>query len=111
MPRPKFKKGAANPGHATQRPKTGAGRAKGVGNKVSRDIKEMLLDALVELGGSDWFKKLGKSQKHKSTLAGLLKGVIPIQVAGSGGSTDEQAAAVRARIAEIDDSTTGGKKP
>ena len=38
--------------------KTG-GRSKGTPNKIARDVKEMVLDALEELGGTEWFVRQG----------------------------------------------------
>ena len=39
--------------------KTG-GRAKGTPNKIAKDVKEMVLEALEELGGTAWFIQQGQ---------------------------------------------------
>jgi hypothetical protein len=111
-PKPQlFKKGSANPGSKARRAQTGSGRAKGTKNKFSRDVKESILNALEQLGGDQWFVKLGKSSKHKSSMAGLVKALIPIQVQGAGaGSPEEQAAKVRAKLAQMEGVTSGDGK-
>jgi hypothetical protein len=98
----KFKPGAANPGHKSQRPSSGAGRKKGSKNKFSRDIKTAILNALETLGGDEWFVKLGRSAKTKPSMAGLIKALIPIQIQGSGpGTPDEQAQKLREKLAAM----------
>jgi len=39
--------------------KTG-GRSKGTPNKIAKDVKEMVLEALEELGGTEWFIAQGR---------------------------------------------------
>lgn len=79
-------------------------------NKFSRDIKTSILNALEKLGGDEWFVKLGKSQRTKPSMAGLVKALIPVQIQGAGpGTPEEQAAKVRERLALIDETTKGSK--
>lgn len=80
-------------------------------NKFSRDIKESLLNALEQLGGDQWFVKLGKG-RYKGSMASLVGKLIPIQMAGAGpGTPEEQAAKVREFLAKANSTTAGGKKP
>jgi len=48
------------------------GRKKGSKNKYSADVKKMLLDALNERGGKDFFKKL-----DKNTFARVAAKLVP----------------------------------
>lgn len=82
--RPKFPRGQANPGSRLNRPKTGAGRRKGVLNKFTRDLKEAVLNALEKLGGEDYLVMLGKRERR--AFANLLGKAMPLQVTGANGS-------------------------
>lgn len=70
--------------------KTG-GRQKGTPNKVTRDIRQAVLDAVEALGadgeGTDglrgWLMQLGGHKPEK--LADLLGKIMPTQVTGEGG--------------------------
>lgn len=63
------------PGHA----KVG-GRKKGTPNKISRDVKEMLLVAFTKLGADEFLIKQGK--RNPKSFLSLLGRVIPTQVTG-----------------------------
>lgn len=79
-----FKRGAANPGHRSNRPKTGAGRKKGSINKVTRDMKEAVLNAFEKLGGEDYLVRLARKKRdpHATALLGLFKAIIPVKLQG-----------------------------
>ena len=70
--------------------KTG-GRQKGTPNKVTRDIRQAVLDAAEALGsdgeGTDglrgWLMRLGIEKPEK--LADLLGKILPTQITGEGG--------------------------
>jgi len=59
------------------------GRQKGTPNKISRDVKEAILDAFEELGGAAYLVWLGKVEP--SSFATLLGKVLPIQITGGEG--------------------------
>jgi hypothetical protein len=40
--------------------KKSGGRSKGTPNKITKDVKEMVLEALESLGGTEWFIQQGK---------------------------------------------------
>lgn len=66
-----------------KRQKTG-GRKKGTPNKISRDVKEAILDAFEELGGVDYLVWLGKVEP--TSFATLLGKILPIQLTGKDGT-------------------------
>ncbi len=87
----------------------GSGRKPGSKNKFTRDVKEAILDALEELGGSKWLVSLAKG-RTKGSFATLLGKAMPLQVldpGSSGKEPDEVARAVRQRLAVIEDATGG----
>lgn len=100
-----FKKGQSNPGSKARRAQTGSGRGKGVKNKFSRDVKTSILNALEVLGGDEFLIKLGKSSKFRTAFVGLVKAIIPAQMIGTPGDPNDQAAKVREKLREMDDST------
>ena len=60
----------------------GQGRKKGIPNKVTVDVKEMILIALKEVGGKDYLVVQAK-ENPKSFMA-LLGKLLPTQVVGPG---------------------------
>lgn len=66
----------------TKKPKTG-GRKAGTPNKVTKELKDMILGALSDVGGQDYLVKQAK--KNPATFMTLLGKVLPMQVTGAGG--------------------------
>lgn len=66
-------------GVTRKRRKTG-GRKVGTPNKVTAELKDMILKALTDAGGVDYLK--GLSASHPPAFAGLLGKVLPMQVTG-----------------------------
>lgn len=64
-------------------PKTGGGSRKGVPNKLSASLKEMILQALDKAGGVQYLTT--QARDNPSTFLSLVGRVLPLQV---GGSTD-----------------------
>lgn len=62
-------------------PKTG-GRKKGVGNKITRELKDMILAALDESGGIAYLKQ--QAQDNPSAFLTLVGKVLPLTVQGPG---------------------------
>jgi hypothetical protein len=61
------------------RPKTG-GRQKGTTNKLTADVKTMVLTALDRAGGVDYL--LAQSQSNPNAFLTLVGKVLPLTVAG-----------------------------
>lgn len=62
--------------------KTG-GRKKGSLNKTTRQLKDMILEALSESGGVKYLKVVAR--ENPAAFCTLLGKVIPLQVTGEGG--------------------------
>ena len=60
------------------RAQAGKGRPKGTVNKVTREIKEMVVQALSEAGGVDYLVE--QSEKNPVAFLGLVGKIIPLQV-------------------------------
>lgn len=58
--------------------KPGPGRPKGVPNKQTKEIKEMLMQSLHDAGGPEYFRQL--AQVNSSAYASLLGKIIPSEV-------------------------------
>jgi hypothetical protein len=56
-------------------PRAGAGRPKGSPNKVTANLKAMLLDSLDQVGGTEYLAKL--AIENSSAYAGLLGKILP----------------------------------
>lgn len=61
--------------------KAGPGRPKGVPNKQTKAIKEMILAALDKAGGEDYL--LTQSRENPVAFMGLLGKVMPTQITGA----------------------------
>lgn len=60
-------------------PRTG-GRVKGTPNKLSRDLKEMILGALSDVGGQAYLKV--QAETNPNAFLGLVGKVLPMTVQG-----------------------------
>lgn len=69
-----------NPAFAAQ---AGKGRPKGVPNKATTAVKEMILAALAEAGGIDYLVK--QSESNPTAFLTLVGKVLPLQVTGEDG--------------------------
>jgi len=63
----------------------GPGRPKGAPNKSTAAIKDMILTALSDAGGSDYLLERANDPKTASAFLGLVGKVLPMQVTGADG--------------------------
>jgi hypothetical protein len=66
-------------------PAAGKGRVKGTPNKVTRELKEMILGALDAAGGIDYLTERANDPKTASAFLTLIGKVLPMQVTGENG--------------------------
>ena len=69
-------KGGAKPGERR------GGRQKGTPNKLTKELKQMILDALDEAGGVAYLK--ARAEDTPGPFLALLGKVLPMQVSGDG---------------------------
>jgi hypothetical protein len=62
--------------------KAGPGRPKGIPNKQTTQLKEMILAALDASGGVDYLTK--QAEENPGPFMALVGKVLPLQVAGAG---------------------------
>lgn len=70
-----FKKGEKRPGQ---------GRPKGAANKVTKELKEMILQALDGAGGVDYLIQCASEPRTASAFLTLVGKVLPMTVQGPG---------------------------
>ena len=63
----------------------GPGRPKGIPNKNTGAIKDMILQALSEAGGVDYLVDRANDPKTAAAFLGLVGKVLPMQVTGADG--------------------------
>jgi len=63
-------------------PNAGKGRKKGVPNKITKALKDMILEALAEAGGTAYLKK--QAAKNPNAFLALVGRVLPLQVKEGG---------------------------
>lgn len=68
-------------------PSAGKGRVKGVPNKVTREVKEMITQALDKAGGVAYLVRCAKDPKTAPAFLTLVGKVLPLQVTGANGRT------------------------
>ena len=61
----------------------GKGRPKGAANKMTRELKEMILEALEKAGGVEYLVR--QADEKPVAFLGLVGKVLPLQVTGAGG--------------------------
>lgn len=64
-------------------PNNGRGRPAGIPNKMTREIKEMVMQALENAGGVDYLTQ--QARDNPGPFLTLLGKVLPLQVTGAGG--------------------------
>jgi hypothetical protein len=70
----KFKKGQ----------KSGPGRPKGSQSKITKELKQMILDALDNVGGVDYLERRANDPKSQAAFLALVGKVLPMTVQGPG---------------------------
>jgi hypothetical protein len=63
-------------------PNAGKGRPKGVPNKLTTEVKQMILDALEGAGGVDYL--IRQAEEKPVAFLALVGKVLPLQVTGAG---------------------------
>jgi hypothetical protein len=76
------KQSIAISGKGGKRP--GAGRKKGVPNKATKELKEMILSALDGAGGVEYLQERAKDPRTASAFLTLVGKVLPMTVQGAG---------------------------
>lgn len=64
-------------------PGAGPGRPKGVPNKLTIEVKQMIIDALDSAGGVAYL--VDKAESHPAAFLSLVGKVLPLQVTGEDG--------------------------
>jgi hypothetical protein len=67
----------------TRPPAAGKGRVAGTPNKITRDVKEMILGALSGVGGQKYLEE--QAIANPNAFMVLVGKVLPLQVSGEGG--------------------------
>lgn len=65
-------------------PNAGKGRQKGVPNKATAQLKDMILGALDQAGGIEYLTERARDPKTASAFLTLVGKVLPMQVQGAG---------------------------
>ena len=64
-------------------PNAGKGREKGVPNKITKEVKQMILDALEGAGGVEYL--IRQAEDKPVAFLALVGKVMPLQLTGDGG--------------------------
>lgn len=70
---------------SARKPPAKGGSRKGIPNRVTGQIKEMILQALDNAGGVKYLEKRANDPKTAAAFLGLIGKVLPMQVTGEGG--------------------------
>lgn len=65
---------------ANPSPKAGPGRPKGSQNKLTREIKEAIVNAFEKVGGEEYLIRV--AEDDPKTFCGLLGKALPLQITG-----------------------------
>jgi hypothetical protein len=67
---------------STRKPPIATRSRKGVPNKVTADIKSMILTALSNVGGASYLEERANDPKTAAAFLGLVGKVLPMTIAG-----------------------------
>jgi hypothetical protein len=73
----------SNPNFGGKTSTSGQGRKKGVPNKITSDIKQMIVGALMAEGGEQYMRE--QSRENPAAFMALVGKVLPMQITGEGG--------------------------
>lgn len=65
-----------------RKPPAVRGNRKGVPNKVTADLKNMILEALSNAGGAEYLERKANDPRTASAFLGLVGKVLPMTIAG-----------------------------
>lgn len=68
-----------------RKPPSKRGTRKGVPNKNTAAIKDMILTALNNAGGAEYLERRANDPRTAAAFLGLVGKVLPLQVSGEGG--------------------------
>lgn len=68
----------------SRNPNLKGGSRKGVPNKATKELKDMILKALDGAGGIEYLKERAKDPRTASAFLGLVGKVLPMTIAGTG---------------------------
>lgn len=84
---------AQTPKKGRNRGNAGKGRPKGAANKMTRELKEMILEALDKAGGVEYLVR--QADEKPVAFLGLVGKVLPLQVTGASGGPLETVTEIR----------------
>jgi hypothetical protein len=67
---------------SARKPPAKGGSRKGIPNKITGELKTMILEALDEAGGVSYLKARAKDPRHAAAFLGLIGKVLPMTIAG-----------------------------
>lgn len=67
------------------RPQPKGGSRKGIPNKTTKALKDMVLEALSSAGGVEYLRVRALDPKTASAFLSLVGKVLPLQITGEGG--------------------------
>lgn len=73
---------AAAPSQFKKGQKSGPGRPKGAQNKVTKELKEMILSALDNAGGIEYLERKANDPRTASAFLALIGKVLPMTIQG-----------------------------
>ena len=81
----------------------GPGRPKGLANKMSTDLKAMILQALDKAGGVDYLLSCAHGEKTQAAFLSLIGKVLPLTIAGPGADGAHVFTVIERRIVKAND--------
>lgn len=80
----------------------GPGRPKGVPNKNTTQLKEMILKALDNAGGAEYLERRANDPRTASAFLALIGKVLPMTIQGPGENGEHSFTVIERRIVKAD---------
>lgn len=81
----------------------GPGRPKGMPNKNTAALKEMILEALDNAGGADYLERKANDPRTASAFLSLIGKVLPMTIQGPGDNGEHSFTVIERRIVKAND--------
>lgn len=98
---PESRKRASNPNRGSKPGERRGGRKKGTPNKLTGQVKEMILEALDRKGGADYLER--QADENPVAFMTLIGKVLPMTVTGPGENGEHVVTTIVRKVIDADE--------
>lgn len=88
---------------SSRKPPENRGNRKGVPNKATAQLKDMILTALGNAGGAEYLERRANDPRTAAAFLGLIGKVLPMTIQGAGDNGEHVFTVIERRIVKAND--------